>query len=344
MVQIDLNGNPIFETVDMGKDKIVYLYLDNKTMTGYVGETKDINFRDGRHKKYDIKYDAKYPGRSVLMNNADPVPLTDLLTQNEAWFIEHSLYEKYKEKGYTMLQKPPHPNLWKRNKDKINNCKICDELGCNFTKERLEYIMAIHRVSKLCECCQEPFYYDSIKHNHINLFNERRFCSKRCASTGKIVSEETRKKLSKANKGDNNFLAKMTPDEYNEHCKNLSIAHKGDNHYTKKMTPEEYDAYCNDISERQKGKIISEDQKKKQSKAMKGKPAWNKDIEFSKGEDNGRAILTERKVQDIKYMLLTMTYHGAVVDIARIYGVKPSLIYDIKGGRCWDYIKVRGGC
>jgi hypothetical protein len=168
------------------KDKIVYLYLDNKTMTGYVGETKELDVRDDVHKKYDIKYDVKYPGRSVLMNNTDPVPLTDLLTKKEAWFVEHSLYEKYKERGYDMLQKPPHPNLWKRNKDKINNCKICDELGCNFTKERLEYIMAVHRVSKLCDECNNPFYFDPMKHKLESIFNSRKYCSNKCVGKANI--------------------------------------------------------------------------------------------------------------------------------------------------------------
>jgi hypothetical protein len=177
------------------KDKIVYLYLDNKTMTGYVGETKELEVRDGNHKKYDIMYDAKYPGRSTLMNNTDPVPLTDLLSKKEAWFVEHSLYEKYKEKGYDMLQKPPHPNLWERNKDKINNCKICDELGCNFTKERLEYILAVHRVSKLCPECNKPFYYDPVKHNGLPEFDKRIYCSRNCYEKNKSVGSYNVSKL-----------------------------------------------------------------------------------------------------------------------------------------------------
>jgi hypothetical protein len=96
------------------------------------------------------------------------------------------------------------------------------------------------------------------------------------------------------------------------------------------------------------GKKHSKETRKKQSEAHMGVEPWNKGLECpevserKKGENHHGAILTERKVQDIKYMLLTMLYRGAPVDIASIYGVKPILIYNIKSGKSWSHVKVRG--
>jgi hypothetical protein len=157
--------------------KLLYLYLDNESMNGYVGETKDLKRRHMEHKG-DI-----WPGRRELVSKIDPVIIkADFNNMNAVKFAEHAGYLMYKEKGYNMLQKPPHPNIFAKYKDRIDDCKICDELGCDFTKERLEYILAVHRVSKLCPQCNKPFYYDSAKHSNISDFNKRIYCSKDCSN------------------------------------------------------------------------------------------------------------------------------------------------------------------
>jgi hypothetical protein len=167
--------------VDIGKDKLLYLYLDNESMTGYVGETKDLKTRHRDHKYDDYIYEDKWSGRHELVSNIDPVIIkTDFKNMNAVKFAEHAVYEKYKAEGYDMLQRPPHPNIFKKYHDRVDDCKICDELGCDFTKERLEYILAVHRVSKLCPVCNKPFYYDSKKHGGLQKFNKQKTCSYTC--------------------------------------------------------------------------------------------------------------------------------------------------------------------
>jgi hypothetical protein len=59
-----------------------------------------------------------------------------------------------------------------------------------------------------------------------------------------------------------------------------------------------------------------------------------------KGENNPGSVLTARMVQDIKYMLITMTYWGAVKDIATLYNVNPETISNIKNGKTWKEVKL----
>jgi hypothetical protein len=154
-------------------------------MTGYVGETKNLKRRHIQHR------DDIWPGRRELVSKiGDPVVIkADFKNMNAVKFAEHAVYEKYKDLGYDMLQKPPHPNIFNKYKDRVDDCKICDELGCDFTKERLEYIIAVHRVSKLCmnPACNKPFYFDPIKHNWHH-FKKQKYCSYICNS--KIIGEK----------------------------------------------------------------------------------------------------------------------------------------------------------
>jgi hypothetical protein len=167
------------------ENKYLYLYLDNEFMTGYVGETKNLKRRHMDHKG-DI-----WPGRRELVSKiGEPVVIkADFKNMNAVKFAEHAVYEKYKAEGYDMLQKPPHPNIFKKYKDRIDDCQICDELGCDFTKERLEYILAVHRISKLCPICNKPFYFDPVKHDRIDRFYERTYCSLVCV--GKSQREDS---------------------------------------------------------------------------------------------------------------------------------------------------------
>jgi hypothetical protein len=199
--------------VDNGKDKYLYLYLDNESMTGYVGETKNIKNRHRQHKR-DI-----WPGRKELVSKiGEPVAIkADFKSMTAVKFAEHATYLKYKDLGYDMLQKPPHPNIFKKYHNRVDECKICDELGCDFTKERLEYILAVHRVSKLCEMCQKPFYYDPVKHGHIIKFNNTKCCSLSCASKGRIPWCKGKKrpdhseKMKGLYKGENNPMFGIEP-------------------------------------------------------------------------------------------------------------------------------------
>jgi hypothetical protein len=173
------------------KEKYLYLYLDNETMTGYVGETQRGLRRYTEHKKSNVKARA-----DLVKKVGKPVPIkTNFKNMTAIYFAEHAAYEMYKDKGYDMLQDPPHPNIFAKYKDRIDDCKICDELGCDFTKERLEYILAVHRVSKLCPGCNKPFYYDSIKHSSENDFNKRIFCSYDCMNQSRISGSYNISKL-----------------------------------------------------------------------------------------------------------------------------------------------------
>jgi hypothetical protein len=175
-------------------------------MTGYVGETNNLKRRCSEHKRKD-----KWPGRPELVNKINPVIIkADFKNITAVRFAEHAAYEMYKEKGYDMLQKPPHPNIFTKYKDRVDECKICDELGCDFTKEKLEYILVVHRVSKLCDYCQEPFYFDPVKHKHITTFNRVKCCSKTCEVKKKWDDPEYRLNQTERNKGENSPSAKIT--------------------------------------------------------------------------------------------------------------------------------------
>jgi len=53
----------------------------------------------------------------------------------------------------------------------------------------------------------------------------------------------------------------------------------------------------------------------------------------AKGEGHGRATIDRKTAQQIKDLALAESYTQA--KIASLYGVKRSLVSDIKGGRCW---------
>jgi hypothetical protein len=291
------------------KKKRLYLYLDDESMTGYVGETQRGLLRHTEHNK-SIKV-----ARSALVKKVGkPVTIkADFNKLKAVYFAEHAAYEMYKEKGYNMLQDPPHPSIFEKYHDRIDDCKICDELGCDFTKERLEYILAVHRVSKLCDNCQEPFYFDPVKHKHITIFNRVKCCSKSCA--GKKVWEDPDKRLKQ------------------------SESYSGENGYW-------YDKKRPEMSERQTGEGNFMYGKFGEDSPAFGHKPWNKGEKYPeqskrvKGENNPRAILTERKVRSIKLLLRNLTHRGAIQEIAAIYGVNPATIRAIRDGKSWKDIDV----
>jgi hypothetical protein len=83
---------------------------------------------------------------------------------------------------------------------------------------------------------------------------------------------------------------------------------------------------------------------RKRNKAIK--KAWEdsdrllKQSEASKGEKNPNVILTKREVKVIKYLITTLTYKGAIKDIAIIYGVTPGVISHIKTGFSWNHVEI----
>lgn len=114
---------------------------------------------------------------------------------------------------------------------------------------------------------------------------------------GLPVSEETRRKLGEASRGNKNNLGHKLSEE---HKRKLSEAHKG--HAVTKETRRKISAAnqgrthseeaCRHMSEAHKGKILSEEQKRRISESQKGKTISeeqkHKISEAKKGKPNGR--------------------------------------------------------
>jgi group I intron endonuclease len=110
-----------------------------------------------------------------------------------------------------------------------------------------------------------------------------------------------------------------------ESNKKRSEATSGDNHYLNKMTYEEREEHL-----------------KKRSESHKGQIPWNKDQKQpqTSGENHPNTDLTINDVRDIKRKILTMTYHGALTDIAAEYDVHIRVISKIKNGHTWKDVKI----
>jgi hypothetical protein len=112
------------------KENFVYLYLDDIDKICYVGRTKDLITTDkDRHKKKDEEF----------FKHHDIVPLAKDLTLEQAKVIESLIYLEYKKLGYTMINKVfPNYLALERNKEKLETCPICEDLGCGITKQDYE--------------------------------------------------------------------------------------------------------------------------------------------------------------------------------------------------------------
>jgi group I intron endonuclease len=127
---------------------------------------------------------------------------------------------------------------------------------------------------------------------------------------GRVVSEETKKKLSESKKG-----IIITP----ETRKKISKANSG-----KVFT----DEHKQKLREANLGKIVSEETKLKMSLSRKGK---------TNGEQINTCKLTENDVKDIKFLL----YQGNTLrSIAEKYNVSIGTISSIKQGRNWSHISI----
>jgi hypothetical protein len=114
-------------------------------------------------------------------------------------------------------------------------------------------------------------------------------------SSGAIISDETRRKLSEANKGNTNFLGKNHSEEHkrkmselnkgktlsDETRKKLSEAHKNTSEQTRKRMSEAHkgkilsEEHRRKLSEAHKGKILSKDHRRKIGEVNKGTKWWN---------------------------------------------------------------------
>ena len=106
----------------------------------------------------------------------------------------------------------------------------------------------------------------------------------------------------------------------------IGLSHKGNKYNLGKKHTEETKQK---ISESSKGKIISDETKKKMSESSRG--------ESSRGENNGRAKLTNIDVMAIKTWIL-LGYMKK--DIAKVFNVSGGCISSINTGRKWSHINL----
>jgi endogenous inhibitor of DNA gyrase (YacG/DUF329 family) len=172
---------------------------------------------------------------------------------------------------------------------KILLCKICGKECKNY--KALSNHFRIHKITSkeyydkflkeegegVCPICGKETNYLSLEKGY------RKFCSNKCANKGKQYSEETRKKISDANKGENNPMygkhhseetkKKISEANKGKHLseetkKKLSDVHKG-KHHSEKTKKKISDAKKGENNPNY-GKYLSEETKKKISEAMKG--------------------------------------------------------------------------
>jgi hypothetical protein len=320
--------------VDIGK--YLYLYLDNESMTGYVGETNDLKNRHRQHKG------SIWPGRRELVSKiGEPVIIkTDFKNMKAVQFAEHAAYEKYKAEGYDMLQKPPHPNIFNKYKDRVDDCKICDELGCDFTKERLEYILAVHRVSKLCPVCEKPFYYDPKKFGRLQNFYGQKYCSYVCSNKDMGIKKRKNSfnvsKLCKQCKKVFYFDKKKhnTVKQFNK-LKFCSYSCRGKNTGIKLHTSSFNISKLCEVCD----KLFYFDKKKHNTVKQFNKLKFCSISCTVNGENNPKASINTVIARTIKFLLFYTTLtHKEIAD--GIPGATPAIVSMINSGKNWKDVKL----
>jgi group I intron endonuclease len=136
-------------------------------------------------------------------------------------------------------------------------------------------------------------------------------------TTGRVCSELTKEKISKANKGKQNRLGLSNSYEQNL---NISKSLKGKS-YSKKRKNSWYELKFN----------------KKEPDGMAGiEKERNAKSEAHKGERNGKACkLKEQQVIEIKRLIKDGL---STRQIAKLFNVSKSAIADISSGRCWSHV------
>ena len=134
-------------------------------------------------------------------------------------------------------------------------------------------------------------------------------------SSNRIISNKTRKKLSISNKGKHNTELKRWDGIYGEKHPRYGKFHSEE---TKKK-----------ISIKNKGIYHTEEWKINHSNMMKGRLS---------GELNHKSILTKKDIIQIKKYL----YEGNLKQkhIAKLFGVSPMTISDIKTGKTWKNVRL----
>ncbi|MDR2923426.1 MAG: hypothetical protein LBU85_08820 [Treponema sp.] len=145
---------------------------------------------------------------------------------------------------------------------------------------------------------------------------------------GGIPNAETRKKLSLASKG---------KPKSEEHRRNIGEAKKGEKHpfYGKHFSEE----YRRKMSDAQKGKVFTEEHRRKLREAAKNiSPEHRRRIsEAIKGEKNGSAKITEETARQIKFDL----QNGMrICDIAIKYRINKGIVSNIKHSKAWAWVQI----
>lgn len=142
--------------------------------------------------------------------------------------------------------------------------------------------------------------------------------------TGKILSKETKRKLSEITKGKNHYLYGKHPSE--ETKRKLSEAKKGDknNNYNKPRSEETK----RKISESNQGKKVSDKTRLKQSESKKGNKNYNygkkQSIEVIEKRTRSRIRLNENQIKKIREKYMTGEYTHR--QLAKEYSVSQTMI------------------
>jgi group I intron endonuclease len=167
------------------------------------------------------------------------------------------------------------------------------------------------------------------------------------AQTGKKISKEQRKKQSKTMK------RKIASGEiviWNKgiECPQISESNKGDNNWVKKLSVEEYDEEMEKRSKSHMGQVAwNKDMKCPQltgeNNGMYGVEPWNKGNECpelsQKGENNGRSKVNEDGVRQIKF--LKKTTNMTLQQIAdSVPNATKNIVAKISAGYTWKDVKI----
>lgn len=136
--------------------------------------------------------------------------------------------------------------------------------------------------------------------------------------SGRPHSEETKRKISESNRGNQNRLGQTNS---TQHRANISISQKGKVYSTKRKS-DWYQSYYG--KEEPNGLSGIEKERTEQSEKLKGELGSN-------------SKLNEQQVKEIKQLIKDGVSHRV---IAKMFGVSKSAIGDIGSGRCWSHVKI----
>jgi len=163
-----------------------------------------------------------------------------------------------------------------------------------------------------------------------------RFSGEGNPNYGKCLSEETKEKIRQAH------LGKEVSEETREKLRLIKTGKKRPEWVTKKIL----ESWERNNSHPTKGKKMSEETRRKISENNHMKKHGHTEESkmkiglASRGSKNGNSKLTEEDVVMIKLLLNS----GKVTQssIAKLYGVNPTLILNIKKGKKWSHVEVTG--